>query len=283
MINDAEEKTSKFYNSIGWQVEGEITEDAKRWEDLREYAKEYVSKCRLRLLKHIPSTGKNLLDMASGPIQYPEYLTYSKNFEKRYCVDLSLAALELAEKKIGEHGVFLHGSFFDIPIEENFFDCTVSLHTIYHIDKEKQEEAVRKLVYVTKPGQPVIIVYSNPNSFNFSFLPWRIVKYILRRIKRLIKPVKITEKTEKAGLYFFSHPNDWWNRFADISFIKIMPWRSFNSAVQKKLIPNNKFGERMFRLLFSLEERFPRFFVKFGQYPMIILKKNRDCTSPNKR
>jgi len=113
MINDAEEKTSKFYNSIGWQVEGEITEDAKRWEDLREYAKEYVSKCRLRLLKHIPSTGKNLLDMASGPIQYPEYLTYSKNFEKRYCVDLSLAALELAEKKLGSM-VFFYMVVFSI-------------------------------------------------------------------------------------------------------------------------------------------------------------------------
>ena len=170
MMNNAEERVSKFYNTVGWETEGEITEDARRWEDLREYAREYVGKCRMRVLSHIPESGENLLDMASGPIQYKEYLEYSRNFKKRYCVDLSSSALEGAKKKIGDHGVFLHGSFFDIPLEEDFFDCTVSLHTIYHIDKDKQEEAVRKLIKVTKPEKPVIIVYSNPNAITSSFL-----------------------------------------------------------------------------------------------------------------
>ena len=125
MIDKSEERVSTFYNTIGWKTEDEITEDARRWEDLREHAKEYISKCRLRVLKYIPLNGANLLDMASGPIQYKEYLTYSKNYNKRYCVDLSKEALEYAEKKIGEHGVFLHGSFFDISLEENFFDCVI--------------------------------------------------------------------------------------------------------------------------------------------------------------
>jgi len=145
MIDNAEERVSTFYNTVGWETEGEITEDARRFEDLREHAKQYVSKCRLRVLRHISDNGLNILDMASGPIQYVEYLEYSKNFKKRYCVDLSSGALEKAKKKIGDHGVFLHGSFFNIPMDENFFDCAISLHTIYHIDKGMQEEAVRKL------------------------------------------------------------------------------------------------------------------------------------------
>ena len=148
MIKDAEDRVSKFYNTIGWETEEGITEDARRWEDLREHAKEYVSKCRLRVLKHIPEYGENILDMASGPIQYPEYLEYSSNFNKRYCIDLSSSALESAKNKIGDHGVFLHGSFFDILLEENYFDCAISLHTIYHIDKNKQEEAVKKLINI---------------------------------------------------------------------------------------------------------------------------------------
>ena len=113
MGNKAEEIVSKFYNEKGWNAVGGVTEDAKRWEDLREYAQEYVSKCRLRVLRHIPEKGINMLDIASGPIQYKEYLEYSRNFEKRYCVDLSKAALEQAREKIGDHGVFLHGSFFE--------------------------------------------------------------------------------------------------------------------------------------------------------------------------
>ena len=273
MINDAEERVSKFYNTVGWETDGEITEDARRWEDLREYATDYVEKCRLRVLRHIPEAGENLLDMASGPIQYKEYLEYSKNFKKRYCVDLSLSALEKAKKKIGDHGVYLHGSFFDIPLEEDFFDCAVSLHTIYHIDKDKQEEAVRKLVKVTKQGMPVIIVYINPNTLISSLsssLPFRV----LNRARNLLKKTeKVTENETGVSLYFYPHPIEWWNRFSDVAQVQVLPWRSFSSNIQKILIPNNKLGGILFNLLFNLEERFPDFFVKRFQYQMIILTK----------
>ena len=270
-MNNAEEKVSTFYNTVGWETEGEITEDAKRFEDLREYAKEYVRKCRLRVLRHIPDSGENMLDMASGPIQYKEYLEYSKRFEKRYCVDLSSMALDAAKKKIGEHGVFLCGSFCNIDLEEDFFDCTISLHTIYHIDKEKQEEVVRKLITVTKPGKPIIIVYSNPKAcIGYLALPLRLFRF--RSIKRLLTKAENGNKKE-ADLYFFAHPIKWWDRFRDVADIQILPWRSFSSGHQKALIPNSEFGRIVFNILFSLEERFPRFFVKHFQYPMIILKK----------
>lgn len=277
MINDAEESVSKFYNTGGWETDGEITEDARRFEDLREYAREYVRRCRLRVLRHIPETGGNLLDMASGPIQYKEYLEYSRNFKKRYCVDLSSSALEGAKKKIGDHGIYLHGSFFDIPLEEDFFDCSVSLHTIYHIDKDKQEEAVRKLVKVTKQGKPVIIVYSNPNTLISSLrslLPIRVLRRARNLLKKSNKTTKQKEEVE-VGLYFHPHPIEWWNRFSGVAHVQILPWRSFSSDIQKRLIPNNKMGSIIFNLLFNLEERFPDFFVKHFQYPMIILTKRK--------
>ena len=164
-MDNAEKNVSDFYNHKGWEAQEGVTEDARRWEDLRECAKEYVSQSRLRVFRYIPEKGENILDMASGPVQFEEYVKYSQNFNKRYCVDLSSTALEAAKQKIGNHGIFLHGSFFDIPLDKNFFDCTISLHTIYHIDKKRQEEAVRKLLDVTKPGQPLIVVYSNPASW----------------------------------------------------------------------------------------------------------------------
>ena len=275
----AEERISAFYNTVGWKTEEGITEDARRWEDLREYATEYVSKCRLRVLRHIPDHGVNILDMASGPIQFVEYLEYSKHFNKRYCVDLSAEALAEAKRKLGDHGVFLHGSFLSMPMQENFFDCAISLHTIYHIDKDKQEEAVRKLVNVTKPGRSVIIVYSNPNNIvhadpnNFVRclkLPFRLLK----RIKNVLKnPAKQKEQKEDFAFYFHPHPIEWWKRFGDVADAKILPWRSFDSPTQKKLIPNNRFGKKMFGILFYLEDRFPEFFVKYFQYPMVILTK----------
>jgi ubiquinone/menaquinone biosynthesis C-methylase UbiE len=267
--NEAEGLVSRFYNTVGWETEEGITEDARRWEDLRAHAREYVSDCRLRVLRHIPESGSKILDMASGPIQYREYLEYSKNFGKRYCVDLSEKALEGAKAKIGSHGVFLHGSFFDLPFESDFFDCSVSLHTIYHIDSEKQEEAVRKLVRVTKPGQPVIIVYSNPHTLMAS-LPVRA----LRRLKRLLTRAKPkSNKPNGPALYAYAHPISWWTRFTDVATVKILPWRSFGSDDQQSLIPDNRTGEMMLKVLFRLEEAFPRFFVKHFQYPMIVLVK----------
>ena len=283
MVNESEDKVSKFYNTVGWEAKDGITEDARKWEDLRDHAKLYVSKCRMRVLNHIPGNGVNMLDMASGPIQYREYLEYSRNFKKRYCIDLSSKALENAKNKIGDHGVFLHGSFFDISLEENFFDCVVSLHTIYHIDKDRQEEAVRTLIKVTKIGKPIIIVYSNPNTFTSSLeksLLLRVLRRakhgVLRRIKHVLKKTgKTTKKEEGSSLYFYSHPIEWWNRFNDVANVSILPWRSFEANIQKKLIPDNKIGEVMFSVLYKLEERFPDFFVKHFRYPMIILTKTK--------
>lgn len=273
MTDNAEEQVSKFYSTVGWETEGEITEDARRWEDLREYARKYVGKCRLRVLRHIPERGENLLDMASGPIQFKEYLEYSRNFKKRYCVDLSSRALEDAQRKIGDHGVFLQGSFFDIPLKENFFDCTVSLHTIYHIDKDRQEEAVRRLLRVTKPGKPVIIVYSNPNTLISSLrasLPFRA----LRKTRNLLRRTEeTTGETRGVSLYFYPHPIAWWSKFSDVAHVRILPWRSFSSDIQKRLLPNNTLGGLMFDLLFALEDRFPDFFARHFQYPMILLTK----------
>ena len=64
----------KFYNSIGWKKNDKYFKDASISEDLRFYSREYVSKCRKRILRYIPKKGVNILDFASGPIQYKEYL-----------------------------------------------------------------------------------------------------------------------------------------------------------------------------------------------------------------
>ena len=268
MHNAAEDTVLKFYSQGGWDEESGITEDARRFEDLRECARDYVSKCRLRLLHHIPKAGEKILDMASGPIQYPEYLEFSKGFTKRYCVDLSSQALKSAEKKLGEHGVYLCGSFFELEFAPETFDCAISLHTIYHMDRDLQELAVRKLIAVCKPGAPVIIVYSNPQS-----LITRL-EYFPRKLKAGLRKLKAGKHGGTSNdFYFYCHPLAWWKRFGDQAEVQIYPWRSFYSTHQKRLIPNNRFGRLIFSLLFRAESSFPRFFVKYFQYPMIVLTK----------
>lgn len=261
----AEERVSGFYNTVGWVTEGEVTEDAKRFEDLREFSQEYNCKTRMRVMKHIPESGDKMIDMASGPIQYREYVTYSENFNKRYCVDFSIDALNMAKEKIGDHGEYLHGNFLTLPIEDNYFDCAISLHTIYHIDKDQQEEAVRKLLRITRPGKPVIIVYSNPNTL------WK--KAPFKWFVKSSKPAPVTYSEDVPTLYFHQHPNRWWKRFKDEARVKIYPWRAFGPATMRRVFPNNGFGKFMLKILYGMESIFPAFFANNFEYNMIVLTK----------
>ncbi len=246
----------KFYSISGWKKNIHITKDAELFEDLRSSAKEYVSKCRLRILRYIPSKGgKNILDFASGPIQYKEYLKYSKNFNKRHCVDFSKTAIKQAKLKLGNKGKYYLEDFAKIKFKENYFDCIISMHTIYHINKKKQRSIVLKMLKIAKKKAPIIIVYSNP-------------KTLISFFKKIF-----FLKKKKKNLYFYCHPNNWWFQFENIAHVKIFPWRSFSSQHQKILFPNNYLGKILFKFFFKLEDLFPKFFSNHFQYQIIILKK----------
>jgi SAM-dependent methyltransferase len=261
-------QVQEIYETDGWVTVGDVTRDAKTSEDLREVAKGYVSKCRLRVLDHLPKRGNRLLDMASGPIQYPEYLKYSEGFNTRVCVDLSQRALDMAKAKLGTRGQYHTGDFLDLSIES--VDAAVSLHTIYHIHRSRQEAAVRKLVAVTKPGGKIVVVYSNPAYFvSAIFSP-------IRKIARLFH-LRKNEGETLDTIYFHRYPRSWWEKFSDIGTVQIRPWRTFHAREQKVFFPNNKLGSAMFSALFWLEDRYPKFFSAIGCYPMIVITKRSEA------
>jgi len=138
------------------------------------------------------------------------------------------------------------------------------------MDRDLQEVAVRKLLQVTKPDRPVIIVYSNPNTL--VSLPFRIFRKIFSLFGLNSKPSSPTRPAENS-LYFHAHPIDWWDRFENAAKVEIFPWRAFASNAQKILIPDNRVGAWLLDLLFKCEDRFPKIFVKFFQYPIIVLTK----------
>jgi SAM-dependent methyltransferase len=217
--------------------------------------------------------------MASGPIQYDEYLEYSRHFRKRYCVDLSRAALDNAKCKIGDHGVFLHGNFLEMDVETDFFDCCISLHTIYHIHADQQENAVRKLLSCAKRGAPVIVIYANPDSFHLTrttlFRAARTLAYPLKLLRRRLRPRPDSSRHGEIELnpYYHAHPLSWWVRFEDQASIEFHPWRTFSSDTQKTYFPDNRIGTWLFAALFWLEDHAPKFFLRNGCYPMIVMRK----------
>jgi ubiquinone/menaquinone biosynthesis C-methylase UbiE len=253
-----EKSLRRFYDESGWKTDSSgATLDAQRWEDLRPCAAAYVSACRRRILAHLPKTGHVLLDVASGPVQYPEYAELSRGFEKHLCVDLSTRALEQARSRLGPRGLYVCASVNHLPFADNTFDAVVSLHTIYHVDADEQEASVRQLIRTVRPGGRVIVVYANPDR-------------LLSRLKRWLRPAR---SAPPAAIYYHAHPLTWWARFRDQASLRILPWRSV-VAQESKLLPA-MLAKPALHVVLMLEGWFSSLAVRLGAYPMIILTKSK--------
>ncbi len=226
------EEVQEFYDRIGWKKIDENTySDASRFEDLRSVSHGYISNCHLRVARNIRKNGKYILDAASGPIQYEEYLAYSDDYDFRICIDISLLALREASRKIGDKGIFVQANITNLPLADNCVDAVVSLHTIYHVPAQEQFGAFRELYRVLKPGATAAIVYSWGSYsplMTVTMLPLAILRWPLRLIRQLRKRLKrpVSAKNEPT-LYFFHHPRrkiqEELGKFCDFD---IVVWRS---------------------------------------------------------
>ena len=235
-----EDQVRDFYENEGWHADttgsDEVYGDAAALGGPCARARPSTSRrAAARCSSSSRQSGERILDAGSGPIQYPEYLEYSSGFTKRVCVDLSQRALDEARNKLGDRGDYVRASLLELPFPDDHFDAAVSLHTIYHVDSDQQEGAVRELMRVLKPGASAVVVYANPD---------RLAARLKRLARRRSHPAT-------GAIYFFAHPLSWWKRFSDEAVVEIVPWRTLNANESKRLIPDDAFGVRVFRALCS--------------------------------
>ena len=273
------QEVQEFYDRIGWKkVDEETYSDASQFEDLRAVSSDYISNCHRRVTRYIQKSGRYILDAASGPIQYEEYLAYSKHYDFRICVDISLLALKEASGRIGQKGLFIQANITNLPLAENCVDAVVSLHTIYHVPSEEQFLAFQELHRVLKPGATAVIVYSwgwRSPLMTFMLLPFAVLRWPLRLFRllraRLTKPAGTTNE---PTLYFFYHRRKRLEvelrKFCDFDLVV---WRSVNILFLRVYCHSWLFGRQLLSLFFSLEETFPRFLGKLGAYPLIVMHK----------
>ena len=80
-MDNTKQQVREFYDQIGWSQVGDGLYQNARYEDLRPVSREYIHKCHMRVKRHLAPKGDILLDAGSGPVQWPEYLTYSENYQ----------------------------------------------------------------------------------------------------------------------------------------------------------------------------------------------------------
>jgi len=308
---DVKKQVREFYNQVGWREVSEGMYQNAHYEDLRPISREYIHRCHLRVNRHLRGEGKYLLDAGSGPIQYPEYLEYSRNYSYRVCADISIVALQEARKRIREHGLFVVADIANLPFKSGIFDGVVSLHTLHHLPMEEQCQAYLELNRMLTPCSTAVVV----NGWDTSPLmtiangPIWLVEMLYRLKRSLTKQensdqpnqlvVNInSEKNEVTsnvpdqwvnpkrkkrrkpgstlpkGTFVQKHNASWLKReVGSLMPVQIYVWRSVTVRFMRDFIHDRWGGRRLLRYLYWLEERFPHFFGNYGQYPLIVIGK----------
>jgi SAM-dependent methyltransferase/uncharacterized protein YbaR (Trm112 family) len=260
----------RFYDRIGWQADSDGNfEDAVRWEDLRPVARDYVRESRLRVDRYLRRPGRFLLDVASGPVQYPEYERYGEGFELRICMDMSRTALSAAQRKLGERAAYILGDITNLPLADDSIDALVSLHTIYHVPADEQERAFRELGRVLMPGHAGVVVYS-----------WGGHAPIMKAAKLAAAPLllarsvmrKLHKHENGETLYWQPQSQRWFESRAWPFRWRILSWRSLATEMSRVLVHGAP-GRLLLRSLFAAEERWPALLGRMGQFPLIVMEK----------
>ena len=287
MSQDRYQSVREFYDQVGWQEVSEGVYQNARYEDLRPVSQEYLHKCHLRVNRHLTPQGRYLLDAGSGPIQYPEYLTYSAGYQYRVCADISIQALTEARKRVGDHGLLVVADIANLPFSPEVFEGVVSLHTIHHLPLAEHPKAYLELFRVTKPGRTAVVVngwHKPPLGVFLDRLrkfTLRVRGFVNRRILR--RKVQVSEgnlaqdaQTDEDAKSTFVEKNTaaWLKRNVGTQMpLEIRVWRSVSVKVLRTFIHPKWGGRGILRFLFWLEDRFPHWFGENGQYPLVIIRK----------
>jgi len=285
----------EFYDRVGWQRVGEDCFQNAQYEDLRPVAREYIHRAHMRVKRHLAQNGRFLLDAGSGPVQYPEYLTYSEGYQARVCMDISMTALKEARNRLGDHGLFVVGDVTNLPFRSEIFDGIVSLHTIHHVPIADKLRSYDELYRTLNPGKTLVVVngWINAPLMNwlngFMHFMKRFHGWWMRKIKgkqlekddvvqhSLIPTAVEEESSVPQGTYVEKLNAEWLTQaLAGRMDHQILVWRSVSVPFLRAVFYPEWGGRFWLKVLFWLEERFPHLLGRIGQYPLVVISKPGD-------
>lgn len=280
---DLKQQVRQFYNRVGWQVASDGFYQNASYEDLRPVSYGYIHRCHLRVARHLRPAGRYLLDAGSGPIQYPEYLTYSQGYAYRVCADISIVALLEARKRLGDRGLYVVADVANLPFKTGVFEAEVSLHTLHHLTPADHRQAYLELHRVLQAGCSGAIV----NGWKESWIMKRATRliHLMQRltaqqaaapdISSSIRGEASGLVEEASGTYVSKYDAAWLKNALDGKMrYEIRVWRTVTVRFLRAVIHPWSGGRLWLWLLFQVEELFPHFFGEKGAYPLIIIHKD---------
>jgi SAM-dependent methyltransferase len=280
---NTKQEVRAFYDQIGWSQAGEGLYQNARYEDLRPVVRDYIHRCHLRVNRYLDPTGNLFLDAGSGPVQYPEYLTYSEGYRYRVCADISITALKEARQRLGDKGLYVVMDIANLPFKADSFDGVISLHTIHHLPPVDHRKAYAELYRVLGPGRKAVVVngWSNPPLMRPFHALAQFVSGVLARLSRgqhsgVAASAQPSGPAPAAPTGTFVHKSDAnWLRgqLQGLVPIQIFVWRSVSTKFTRTYIHAKLAGRLKLLFIYWLEERLPHFLGKKGQYPLVSIQK----------
>ncbi len=230
-----------YYDKIGWtKKKGKYVDSSSFTTSV---GAEYQKACHNRLREMIGSP-ELLLDVACGA--HP----FNSKAKKQLCIDFSITAIEEAKKNKPD-GFFVLGDITSLPLKDNCVTDTVSMHTIYHVDKDKQAMAIEEIKRVTK--NKCFVVYNagkHAKLVNIFSLPLQLWNWSEKRIN----------PNSKRKIYFYAHSYKWREQFGDVKTYRFL----------------NENGIKLYSKLLWLVSKIEMRLPKHSYHPLLIIDKTNE-------
>ncbi|HEX2534704.1 MAG TPA: class I SAM-dependent methyltransferase [Chitinophagaceae bacterium] len=270
-----------YYNEVEYQAVGDYHTfaDAGKWVDFRPVARAYKHHALRRVQDFYTPGGTYFLDIASGPVGFPENLAMSDGFDYHVCVDISVKVLLQARAnlaKAGKQGLFICGDITNIPLRADACDVVVSQHTVYHVHRDEQARAVNELYRVARPGGTLVIIYSWFYHSWLMNLSLHVVQ-LYRVARHFAGKAYVRLFPSRPRLYFYAHPPRWFRTtFPFGKDMEFHAWQSVNKYFLDLYVHPVLGGARLLRWLTRMEQKHSRLLGRIGEYAAIVVRKKKE-------
>ncbi|MEI8132343.1 MAG: class I SAM-dependent methyltransferase, partial [Leptolinea sp.] len=173
------------------------------------------------------------------------------------------------------------------PFKPETFDGLVSLHTLHHLPLPEQKKAYAEFLRVLQANRTAVVVNGWTDSLlmrlakpKVRFMEWLGIiisgqhdedkDTVLKSACYGVEP----PRKEPTGTFIEKFSPEWLQlEISPFAKFEILCWRSVNVRYLRAVIHTQVAGKIVLKMLFQLEEWFPRFFGEKGQYPLIVLHK----------
>ncbi|HEX6790327.1 MAG TPA: methyltransferase domain-containing protein [Candidatus Krumholzibacteria bacterium] len=254
LVVDADDQASsairQFYNDAWKRDERRELRAAVLHNDLSDIGARYASVNEQKFEGIFEGGGRYFLDVGCGALPR---VSFGKRFAHHICLDFSLDGLIECRRALGDRAITVCGSVLKMPLKSAICDGVLAAHCIYHIERERQHEAVSEMSRVLATGR-VLIFYANPDALE---------RKVIRGLKRLMRRDGGPDVPQIAdNFYYYAHSIDRMLGFLHDEFpgsaVDVLPLRLVSTTVSVRAFRVRALGPAFFYAFRAVEKLAPR-------------------------